>query len=176
MKGKWLWTIGNFLIWVVPLIYILAVAISVTNVETIVREGGQQIVFGTWSMVILGGLLIAYISRFRKAMKEKLLVSQIRDGVIPPLWRLIQLIEFGLSTGALLGIIFVIQRLANPLYTFLLVSLTSGSVGYLLLIFDSANKVNKVLYEKNHIPLSQQNDIANVVRQAMKEVANEKTK
>jgi len=164
MKGKWLWLIGNFLIWGVPLIYLLAVAISITNVEATSTEGGRQIVFGTWSMVILGGLLIAYISRVRSMMKNALFVAQIKDGIVPPIWRVVQFIEFAVMTGASLLVIYAIQKLANPLYTFLLVSLFSGAVGYLFLILDSVGKVNRLKYERENLSPTLEKAIVEAVR------------
>lgn len=168
MKGKWLWLIGNFLIYGVPLIYLLAVAISITNVESVTTDGGRRIVFGTWSIVILGGLLIIYIARIRSMMKNALLVAQFKDGIIPPVWRLIQFIEFAIGTGALLLVIYAIQRLANPLYTFLLVSLFSGTLGYLLLVLDSVNKVNQLKYEKENLTPTMEKSIIESVQKALK--------
>lgn len=168
MKGKWLWLIGNFLIYGVPLIYLLAVAISITNVESVTTDGGRRIVLGTWSIVILGGLLIIYIARIRSMMKNALLVAQFKDGIIPPVWRLIQFIEFAIGTGALLLVIYAIQRLANPLYTFLLVSLFSGTLGYLLLVLDSVNKVNQLKYEKENLTPAMEKSIIDSVQKALR--------
>ena len=168
MKGKWLWWLGNFLIWGVPLIYILAVAISISNAETTTTEGGRVLVFNVWLLVILIGLLFVYISQIRKAMKNALFVAQIKDGIVPPVWRFIQFVEYGVSTGILMVVIFSISRLASPLFTFLLVSLVSGSIGYLMLIFDSVNKVNQARLEKQTLSGSMKQAILEAVEKGLK--------
>lgn len=168
MKGKWLWLLGNFLIWGVPLIYILAVAISITNAETTSTESGQRLVFNTWFLVILIGLLFVYISNIRKAMKEALFVAQIKDGIVPPLWRFIQFIEYGVSSGVLMLIIYAVSRLASPLFTFLLVSLVSGSIGYLLLILDSVGKTRELELERKSLAPSIQKSIMEAVEKGLK--------
>lgn len=168
MKGKWLWWLGNFLIWGVPLIYILAVAISISNAETTTTEGGRVLVFNTWFLVILIALLIVYVSQIRKAMKNALFVAQIKDGIVPPIWRFIQFLEYGVSTGLLMLVIFAISKLANPLYTFLLVSLVSGSIGYFMLILDSVNKTNQARIEKQTLSSSMKNAILEAVEKGLK--------
>lgn len=168
MKGKWLWLLGNFLIWGVPLIYILAVAISITNAETTSTESGQRLVFNTWFLVILIGLLYIYIANIRKAMKEALLVAKIKDGIVPPIWRFIQFVEYGVSTGILMVVIYAVSRLANPLFTFLLVSLVSGSIGYLFLILDSVGKTRELELERKSLAPSIQKSIMEAVEKGLK--------
>jgi hypothetical protein len=168
MKGRWLWFVGNFLIWGVPLIYILAVAVSITNAETTSTEGGQQLVFNTWFLVILIGLMFIYIANIRKAMKEALFVAQIKDGIVPPLWRFVQFAEYGISTGILMVVIYAISRLANPLFTFLLVSLFSGSIGYLFLILDSVGRTRELDLQRKSLAPSIQKSIMEAVEKGLK--------
>ena len=101
-------------------------------------------------------------------MKNALFVAQIKDGIVPPIWRFIQFVEYGVSTGILMVVIFSISRLASPLFTFLLVSLVSGSIGYLMLIFDSVNKVNQARLEKQTLSGSMKQAILEAVEKGLK--------
>lgn len=125
------------LIWLVPLAYIAYVTIDITTVTPITTEGGRRIVFSIWSLLIFGTLLITYVLRLRKKLSKTIEVSEIQGRPLPAFWRLVQLIEYAVSFGLLIGLVYVINALSDVLYTFGIVSLISGTIGYVLLFIDS---------------------------------------
>jgi hypothetical protein len=73
----------------------------------------------------------------RNRLKKIIEVTEIQDRPVPAFWRFIQLIEYAVSFGLMIGIVFVISALSSILYTFGIVSLISGSIGYVFLMIDS---------------------------------------
>jgi hypothetical protein len=147
MKKNLLRTLGFILIWIVPLIYVLFVAIEYSSEERIQEPNGSNIAISIWGMLILAMLLLIYITRVRKRLIEVLHMSELQERPVPAFWRIIQLLEYAISFGLLIGAVFVINQLSNVLYTFAIVSLISGTIGYVLLMFDSIKR-EKLYQEK----------------------------
>jgi hypothetical protein len=76
-------------------------------------------------------------------------VSDIQDRPVPAFWRFIQLIEYGVSLGLLIGAVYVVNALSNVLYTFAIVSLISGTIGHIFLMIDSIQR--EKLYQENKL-------------------------
>jgi hypothetical protein len=92
-------------------------------------------------------MLIVYILNVRKRLIKVLDVSELQGRPVPAFWRFIQLIEYAVSFGMLIGGVYVIGQLSSVLYTFGIVSLISGTIGYTLLMLDSIKR-EKIYQEK----------------------------
>ena len=147
MKKNLLRTLGFILIWIVPLIYVLFVAIEYSSEERIQEPNGSNIAISIWGMFVLAMLILIYITRVRARLTQILHISELQERPVPAFWRIIQLLEYAISFGLLIGAVFVINQLSNVLYTFAIVSLISGTIGYVLLMFDSIKR-EKLYQEK----------------------------
>ena len=148
-QGNLLRAIAFILIWIVPLIYISFITIDITNTTPTNTPSGQRIVFSVWSLLVLGILLFVYIVQVRKRLLKVLDVSDIQGRPVPAIWRFVQLIEYVVSLGLLIGLVYVISALSNVLYTFAIVSLISGTVGHLFLMLDSVRR--EKIYQENNL-------------------------
>ena len=148
-QGNLLRAIAFTLIWLVPLIYIAFVTIDITTNTPTDTPSGQRIVFSVWSMLVLGILVLVYIIQVRKRLIKVLDISDIQGRPVPAFWRFIQLIEYIISLGLLIVLVYVISALSNVIYTFAIVSLISGSVGHLFLMIDSVQR--EKLYQENKL-------------------------
>jgi hypothetical protein len=146
-KGNWLATLGFIFIWIVPLTYIGYIAIDISTTTDVTTSSGSRVVFSVWALVILGAMLVVYILNVRKRLIKVLDVSELQGRPVPAFWRFIQLIEYAVSFGMLIGGVYVIGQLSSVLYTFGIVSLISGTIGYTLLMLDSINR-EKIYQEK----------------------------
>jgi hypothetical protein len=135
--SSFLRAIAFLLIWVVPLAYIAYVAIDLTATTPVDTPSGSRVVFSVWGLIVFGALFIVYVINLRNRLKKIIEVSEIQDRPVPAFWRFIQLIEYAVSFGLMIGIVFVISALSSILYTFGIVSLISGSIGYVFLMIDS---------------------------------------
>jgi hypothetical protein len=135
--SSFLRAIAFLLIWVVPLAYIAYVAIDLTATTPVDTPSGSRVVFSVWGLIVLGVLFIVYVINLRNRLKKIIEVSEIQDRPVPAFWRFIQLIEYAVSFGLMIGIVYVISALSSILYTFGIVSLISGSIGYVFLMIDS---------------------------------------
>jgi hypothetical protein len=148
-QGNLLRAIAFILIWIVPLVYISFITIDITTTTPTDTPSGQRIVFSIWSLLVLGILLFIYIVRVRKRLLKVLDVSDIQGRPVPAIWRFVQLIEYVVSLGLLIGLVYVISALSNVLYTFAIVSLISGTVGHLFLMLDSVKR--EKIYQENKL-------------------------
>jgi hypothetical protein len=148
-QGNLLRAIAFILIWIVPLIYISFITIDITNTTPTNTPSGQRIVFSVWSLLVLGILLFVYIVQVRKRLLKVLDVSDIQGRPVPAIWRFVQLVEYVVSFGLLIGLVYVISALSNVLYTFAIVSLISGTVGHLFLMLDSVRR--EKIYQENNL-------------------------
>jgi hypothetical protein len=148
-QGNLLKAIAFTFIWLVPLIYIVFVTIDITNKTPADTPSGQRIVFSVWSLLVLGILVFVYIVQVRKRLLKVIDVSDIQDRPVPAFWRFIQLIEYGVSLGLLIGAVYVVNALSNVLYTFAIVSLISGTIGHIFLMIDSIQR--EKLYQENKL-------------------------
>jgi hypothetical protein len=148
-QGNLLRAIAFILIWIVPLIYISFITIDITNTTPTNTPSGQRIVFSVWSLLVLGILLFVYIVQVRKRLLKVLDVSDIQGRPVPAIWRFVQLIEYVVSFGLLIGLVYVVSALSNVLYTFAIVSLISGTVGHLFLMLDSVRR--EKIYQENNL-------------------------
>lgn len=147
-KGSNILRILSFIfIWVVPIVYIGFIAIDITSTTPVETESGSRFVISVWAILVLGIMLLVYILNIRKRLLKVLDISDIQGRPVPAFWRFIQLIEYAVSFGMLIGIVYVIGQLSSVLYTFAIVSLISGSVGYTLLMIDSIQR-EKIYQEK----------------------------
>jgi hypothetical protein len=148
-QGNLLRAIAFILIWIVPLIYISFITIDITTTTPTDTPSGQRIVFSVWSLLVLGILLFVYIVQVRKRLLKVIDVSDIQGRPVPAIWRFVQLIEYVVSLGLLIGLVYVISALSNVLYTFAIVSLISGTVGHLFLMLDSVRR--EKIYQENKL-------------------------
>ena len=149
-QSNWLRVLGFIFIWVVPLVYIGFVAIDIsTTTYTSPGTGGGQVVFSVWALVILAILVLVYITQIRKRLTQVLHISDIQGRPVPAFWRFIQLLEYSSSFGMLIGLVFVIGQLSSVLYTFGIVSLISGTIGYTLLMIDSLQR--EKIFQENKL-------------------------
>jgi hypothetical protein len=130
-------TMAFLLIWVVPLSYIAYVAIDLTATTPTDVDSGRRLVFSAWGLIVLVILLVVYVINIRKRLATVIQVSEIQNRPVPAFWRFIQLVEYAVSFGLLIGAVYVINALSSILYTFGIVSLISGTIGYVLLMIDS---------------------------------------
>jgi hypothetical protein len=148
-QGNLLRAIAFILIWVVPLIYIGIITIDITATTPTETPSGQRIVFSVWSLLVLGILLVVYIMQVRKRLLKVIDVSDIQGRPVPAFWRFVQLIEYAVSFGILIGAVYVVSALSNVLYTFAIVSLISGTVGHIFLMIDSIQR--EKLYQEHKL-------------------------
>lgn len=148
-QGNLLKAIAFILIWIVPLIYISFITIDITTNTPTDTPSGQRIVFSVWSLLVLGILVLVYIIQVRKRLLKVINISDIQGRPVPAFWRFIQLIEYSVSLGLLIGAVYVVNALSNVLYTFAIVSLISGTVGHLFLMIDSVQR--EKLYQENKL-------------------------
>ena len=152
-QSNWLRVLGFIFIWLVPLAYIGIVAIDIsTTTDTSPGSGGGSVVFSVWALVILAILVLVYITQIRKRLTQVLHVSDVQGRPVPAFWRFIQLLEYASSFGLLIGTVYVVGQLSSVLYTFGLVSLISGAIGYTLLMIDSLKR-EKLYQEKKALGL-----------------------
>jgi hypothetical protein len=142
-------SIAFILIWIVPLAYIGYVAIDITATTPTNTESGSRVVFSVWALIIFATLLIVYIIQVRQRLIKVLDVSDIQGRPVPAFWRLVQLLEYAISFALLIGLVYVISALSNVLYTFGIVSLISGTIGYVLLMIDSIKR--EKIYQENKV-------------------------
>jgi hypothetical protein len=148
-QGNLLRAIAFTLIWLVPLFYIGYITIDITATTPTETPSGQRIVFSVWSLLVLGILLIVYIMQVRKRLLKVIDVSDIQGRPVPAFWRFVQLIEYAVSFGILIGAVYVISALSNVLYTFAIVSLISGTIGHVFLMIDSIQR--EKLYQEDKL-------------------------
>jgi hypothetical protein len=148
-QGNLLRAIAFILIWVVPLIYIGIITIDITATTPTETPSGQRIVFSVWSLLVLGILLIVYVMQVRKRLLKVIDVSDIQGRPVPAFWRFVQLIEYAVSFGILIGAVYVVSALSNVLYTFAIVSLISGTIGHIFLMIDSIQR--EKLYQEHKL-------------------------
>lgn len=149
-KQKNLLKVLSFIfIWLVPLAYVGYVAIDITTTTPTNTESGTRLVFSVWALVILGILLFVYISNVRKRLLKVLDISDIQGRPVPAFWRFVQLIEYATSFGLLIGGVYVINQISSVLYTFGIVSLVSGTIGYVFLMIDSIKR--EKIYQENKV-------------------------
>jgi hypothetical protein len=148
-QGNLLRAIAFTLIWLVPLFYIGYITIDITTTTPTQTPSGQRIVFSVWSLLILGILLLVYIIQVRKRLIKVIDVSDIQGRPVPAFWRFVQLIEYAVSFGILIGAVYVISALSNVLYTFAIVSLISGTIGHVFLMIDSIQR--EKLYQEDKL-------------------------
>jgi hypothetical protein len=142
-------TLSFIFIWLVPLAYVGYVAIDITSTTPTNTESGTRLVFSVWALIILGILLFVYISNVRKRLLKVLDVSDIQGRPVPAFWRFVQLIEYAVSFGLLIGGVYIIGQLSSVLYTFGIVSLISGTIGYVFLMIDSIKR--EKIYQENKV-------------------------
>jgi len=142
-------TLSFIFIWLVPLAYVGYVAIDITSTTPTNTESGTRLVFSIWALIILGILLFVYISNVRKRLLKVLDVSDIQGRPVPAFWRFVQLIEYAVSFGLLIGGVYIIGQLSSVLYTFGIVSLISGTIGYVFLMIDSIKR--EKIYQENKV-------------------------
>jgi len=148
-KGNWLSVLGFIFIWIVPMAYVAYIAIDITNVTPTNTPSGSRFVFSIWAVLILGIMLLVYVFNVRKRLVQVLHVSDIQGRPVPAFWRFIQLVEYAISFAMLIGAVYVIGQLSSVLYTFGIVSLISGAIGYTLLMIDSIRKER--VYQENKL-------------------------
>ena len=148
-QGNLLRAIAFTLIWLVPLFYIGYITIDITTTTPTQTPSGQRIVFSVWSLLVLGILLLVYIIQVRKRLIKVIDVSDIQGRPVPAFWRFVQLIEYAVSFGILIGAVYVISALSNVLYTFAIVSLISGTIGHVFLMIDSIQR--EKLYQEDKL-------------------------
>jgi hypothetical protein len=148
-QGNLLRAIAFTLIWLVPLIYIGYITIDITTTTPTETPSGQRIVFSVWSLLVLGILLVVYIMQVRKRLVKVIDISDIQGRPVPAFWRFVQLIEYAVSFGILIGAVYVISALSNVLYTFAIVSLISGTIGHVFLMIDSMQR--EKLYQEDKL-------------------------
>jgi len=148
-QGNLLRAIAFILIWLVPLIYIGIITIDITATTPTETPSGQRIVFSVWSLLVLGILLIVYVMQVRKRLLKVIDVSDIQGRPVPAFWRFVQLIEYAVSFGILIGAVYVVSVLSNVLYTFAIVSLISGTIGHIFLMIDSIQR--EKLYQEHKL-------------------------
>jgi hypothetical protein len=148
-QGNLLRAIAFTLIWLVPLIYIAFITIDITTTTPTDTPSGQRIVFSVWSLLVLGILLFVYIVQVRKRLVKVLDISDIQGRPVPAFWRFVQMIEYSVSLGLAIGLVFVVSALSNVIYTFSIVSLISGTVGHIFLMIDSIQR--EKLYQENKL-------------------------
>ena len=148
-QGNLLRAIAFTLIWLVPLIYIAFVTIDITTNTPTDTPSGQRVVFSVWSLLVLGILLFVYIVQVRKRLVKVLDISDIQGRPVPAFWRFVQMIEYVVSLGLAIGLVFVVSALSNVIYTFSIVSLISGTVGHIFLMIDSIKR--EKLYQENKL-------------------------
>lgn len=148
-QSNWLRVLGFIFIWLVPLAYIGIVAIDMTATPPSYEEQGThtQVTLSLWGLIILAILVLVYITQIRKRLTQVLHVSDIQGRPVPAFWRFIQLLEYATSFGLLIGAVYVVGQLSSVLYTFGLVSLISGAIGYTFLMVDSLKR-EKLYQEK----------------------------
>jgi hypothetical protein len=139
-QGNLLRAIAFTLIWLVPLFYIGYITIDITTTTPTETPSGQRIVFSVWSLLVLGILLFVYVIQVRKRLVKVIDVSDIQGRPVPAFWRFIQMVEYGVSLGMLIGAVYVVSALSNVLYTFSIVSLISGTIGHVFLMIDSIQR------------------------------------
>jgi len=147
--GNLLAFLGFLFIWVIPLAYIGYIAIDITTITPTDTPSGSRLVISIWAVVVLGIMVVVYILNIRKRLIQVLHVSDIQGRPVPAFWRFIQLVEYAVSFALLIGAVYVIGQLSSVLYTFGIVSLISGAIGYTLLMFDSIRK--EKLYQERKI-------------------------
>ena len=148
-QGNLLRAIAFTLIWLVPLFYIGYITIDITTTTPTETPSGQRIVFSVWSLLVLGILLLVYIIQVRKRLLKVIDISDIQGRPVPAFWRFVQLIEYAVSFGILIGAVYVVSALSNVLYTFAIVSLISGTVGHIFLMIDSIQR--EKLYQEHKL-------------------------
>jgi hypothetical protein len=148
-QGNLLRAIAFTLIWLVPLFYIGYITIDITTTTPTETPSGQRIVFSVWSLLVLGILLVVYIMQVRKRLIKVIDVSDIQGRPVPAFWRFVQLIEYAVSFGILIGAVYVVSALSNVLYTFAIVSLISGTIGHVFLMIDSIQR--EKLYQEHKL-------------------------
>jgi hypothetical protein len=142
-------SIAFILIWIVPLAYIGYVAIDITATTPTNTESGSRVVFSVWALIVFATLLIVYIIQVRQRLIKVLDVSDIQGRPVPAFWRFVQLLEYAISFALLIGLVYIISALSNVLYTFGIVSLISGTIGYVLLMIDSIKR--EKIYQENKV-------------------------
>ncbi len=148
-QGNLLGAIAFTLIWLVPLFYIGYITIDITTTTPTETPSGQRIVFSVWSLLVLGILLFVYVIQVRKRLVKVIDVSDIQGRPVPAFWRFIQMVEYGVSLGMLIGAVYVVSALSNVLYTFAIVSLISGTIGHVFLMIDSIQR--EKLYQEDKL-------------------------
>lgn len=128
---------GYLLIWGTPLFYIGLIALTI-NVDQ-----HKWLIFELWSLFALFIMIFIYIGKLRRIIRERLLIHRIRDNFVPAIWRFLQAIEYVISMGIAIFAIDIINKIGQSIFSFLIIVLVSGVVGFCFLMLDSLSKQNQ---------------------------------
>lgn len=137
LKDNSLALIGYFLIWGTPLIYIGIIALTL-NVNQ-----HRWLIVELWALFALFVMLFIYIGKLRRIIRERLLIHRIKDNHVPAIWRLIQCGEYCISMGIAIFVVDIVNKMGQSIFSFLILVLISGVLGFVFLMLDSLSKQNQ---------------------------------
>ena len=135
MKKRPLKHIGNFFIWIVPIIIILIIALE--NYQKFQQEASTKFKVELWVCFIIVIMALIYWFKSRQLIKDHLLKAFVLEKRANPIWVVLNSI-FALLPLVAVSIIYqALIMMQQDLTQFLKVILAVEVVGRLCLIFDS---------------------------------------
>lgn len=131
LKKNALWLIGEFFIFIVPLILLVILAFE---------SKSSAVAFKLWGVVALIVITIVYYFIGKKQLNKRKEKAFDKVGYVPTWIRVLGLLVVMLPFVALILILQSASTMLKELYTYVGVTMGSVGLGYIFLIIDSYNK------------------------------------
>lgn len=131
IKKNILWLIGEFFIFIVPVILLIILASESKDKETSLK---------LWGIVILIVITIIYYFLGKKQLNKKKEKDYDKKGYVPVWIRVLGLIVVMLPFVAIILLVQSASTMINEVYTYFGCTMGSIGVGYIFLIADSIKK------------------------------------
>lgn len=131
--------IGNFFIWIVPLIMALIMSFGGTQEKT-----SLSFKISVWGIVVVVIYLLVYYKKLRKVVDRQKTVQIAKLGYVKFWVRLVEWVSYLLPYVIALVLIVALKNnyesLYNDLLTFIVLTMISSTIGYSLLVLDIKGK------------------------------------
>lgn len=133
--------IGNIFIWVVPLVMVLIMSFGGTNTITTTKFK-----VGLLGIVVAIIYLLVYAKKLKKALERQKTIQLANIGRVKMWIRIIEwlsyLLPYGIALVLIVALKGVYEQIYNELVLFIVLTMISASIGYLILCIDTKVKEN----------------------------------
>lgn len=131
IKKNAFWLIGEFFIFVVPVIMLIILACESKD---------SKVAVSLWGVVVAVVIVIIYYFMGRKVLNKKKEKDYDKKGYVPTWIRVLGLFVAMLPFVALLLVLYSTKTMLDEIIVYIICTMVSIGVGYIFLIVDSAKK------------------------------------